>query len=204
MADWYGKPVRYWRETAHKSGRPEINTTLDDCMWREQQHHQGDVGDPGGLFWEKEENFSGAWEKSATVTLPSLTVKGILCICTNILPTPRFCPRQNFVNAEILSKPKFSSAPMFCVSIYFCLRRCFVGAYIFVGADVLTAHIFLSAPMFWRCVYFCQWRCFAGTYVLWTSSSSNSANYFVDAKFFQFRQLCRRQYFVAANIFFCI
>jgi hypothetical protein len=49
MADWYGRPVRYGRESAQNSGRPENNTTLDDCTQTEQQHHQGDVGDTGLL-----------------------------------------------------------------------------------------------------------------------------------------------------------
>ncbi len=44
MAGQYNKPVQYGRESAHKSKASGGNTTLDDCMQREQ-HHQGDVRD---------------------------------------------------------------------------------------------------------------------------------------------------------------
>ncbi len=45
MAGWYNKPVQYKRESAHKSRAEGGNASLDDCMHREQHHHQGEVGD---------------------------------------------------------------------------------------------------------------------------------------------------------------
>jgi hypothetical protein len=55
MAGQYNKPVQCGREFAPKSRVPSRNSTLGNCMRRDQHH------------WEKKENISEVWEKSAAV-----------------------------------------------------------------------------------------------------------------------------------------
>jgi hypothetical protein len=45
FAGQYNKPVQYRRESAHKSRAEVGNVSLDVYMYREQHHHQGEVGD---------------------------------------------------------------------------------------------------------------------------------------------------------------
>jgi hypothetical protein len=44
MAAWYNKLVQCVRESAHKNRAASGNTTLGDCMWRDQ-HCLGDGGE---------------------------------------------------------------------------------------------------------------------------------------------------------------
>ncbi len=106
----HGGPVQYGRESARKSRAGEGNASLDNCMHREQHHHQGEGGD---LRWGLREvsscGFAEPYSKEILLRLRQLSV------------CEAFHWRQDFVDAYILS------APIFCCHKYF------------VGANILSA-----------------------------------------------------------------
>ncbi len=100
----YGKPVRYGRESAHKSraAREQRHT------WHSMQRNQLYQGDAGDLQ-------RGQGEVS-TVDSAELNSKEILLpLCQHfvnaeILSTREFCQRRNFVNVGIFTKRDFVNA----------------------------------------------------------------------------------------------
>ncbi len=130
MAGRCNNPVQCGRESAHKSKAVSGNSTLGDCTWRDQ-HLQGAVG----------EHQRGLGEVSCCRLCRAKTVRRCFCACANIFLRPRFCRRQYFVNANILSARIFRRREYFLAQT-FCRCQCFVGANI------------LSTPMFCRRKYF--------------------------------------------------
>jgi hypothetical protein len=127
MAGWYNKPVQCGRESGHKRRAARGNSTLCDCMWRDQ-HLLGEVG----------EHQRGLEEVSCCGLCRAKTVRRCLHACANILSMPVFCRRQHFVDANILP------------ALIFCRHQCFAGANILLTPMFAGTNI-LSPPMFcWR------------------------------------------------------
>ncbi len=89
----YNKPVQCGRESAHKSRATSGNSTLGDCMWRDQ-HLLG-------------EHQRGLGEGSCCGLCHAITVRRCFCICANILSTQVFCRREYFFDTNILSMRVF-------------------------------------------------------------------------------------------------
>ncbi len=88
MAGRYNKPVQCGRESAHKSRATSSNSTLGDCMWRDQ-HLLG-------------EHQRGLGEVSCCRLCRAITVRRCFCIWANILSMQVFCRRDYFFDANIL------------------------------------------------------------------------------------------------------
>jgi hypothetical protein len=93
------------------------------------------------IFREKKENISKVWEKSAAADYAGPNSKEMLPRMRQHLLIPRFCQRQYFVDANILS------ARIFCWREYLSTRT-FCRCEHFVDANILLT------PMFCRRHYF--------------------------------------------------
>jgi hypothetical protein len=89
-----------------------------------------------------------------------------LFVDAQILLTPRFCQRQDFVDARILS-----------MTPGFCRRRYFVNANILSTPLISVVAGILSAPIF------CRRQCFAGANIL-SPAMFCQRQYFVAANIF--------------------
>ncbi len=123
----------------------------------------------GGInTWEKQENISEVWEKSAAADsagkemLPHMRQQYF--VDANILQTRVFCRRQHFVAVSILSTPTFCggknffganifSAPIFCHCQYFVAAKILLPP-IFCPRQYFVAANILSAPIFCLCLGF--------------------------------------------------
>ncbi len=142
MADRYGKPVRYGRESARKSraAREQHHT------WRQHAKRSTSSG-------RRRRSSARSGRSQQLWTLPSQTVRGFFCVCASILSTPRFCQRRDFVNAEILSTREFCRSGNYVdVGILSTREFCRLGNFvdtgilsppiISVGANILSPPIF--------------------------------------------------------------
>ena len=119
MAGRYNNPVQCGRESAHKSRAPTSNSTLGDCMWRDQ-YLLGEVG----------EHQIGLGEVSCCGLCRGKTVKRCFLACANILLMPRFCRCGYIVDANNL------------------LTRIFCWCQHFFGANILLPPIFCLCLVF--------------------------------------------------------
>jgi hypothetical protein len=138
MAEQYGKPVRYGRESAHKSR-----------VAREQHHtwrHHAKRSTPS---WRHRRSSARSGRSQQLWILPRRTVRVFFCVCASILSTLRFCQRRDFVNAEILSTREFFRSGNY-VDVGILSTREFCRH----GREILSTPIILSVPIFCSRQYF--------------------------------------------------
>ncbi len=145
MVDRYGRPVRYGRESAHKSGRPEYKTSLDHWTrttpsgrWRRSRWTC--TRSSAGPERRRRATSAGPERSQQLQILPSLTVRRLFCISAN------FCGRQCFPSPPI-----------------FCGRQCFPIPPIFLGTNVFQIRLYFWAPMFSKSAYILVY--FTGAYI---------------------------------------